>query len=82
MNLSNLTLIANNKLNEVARERIAVASGLFILFISAFLGMFFYEEDPNATTHFFWMKIIAALLVSISAGLSYGANKYAFNDIK
>ncbi|HYF29959.1 MAG TPA: hypothetical protein VD993_02460 [Chitinophagaceae bacterium] len=80
MNLSNLTLIGSDNLDAVTRERIAVVSGLLILFIAAFLGLLFYEEDPGIRKPFFWMKVLAAGFVAASVATSYRTNKYIFTN--
>lgn len=69
MNLSNLSLLNSRKMKQ--NDRIGFLSGLFILFISAFLGLFFFQEDPTIKTELSKLKIVSSVLVVSSIWLSY-----------
>lgn len=80
MNLSNLNLMGRIKLKR--KDRIAVMSGFLIVFIAAFLGLFYYEEDPEIRKDYVGLKIVAFIFVSVSVWVSYKANETAYNKSK
>jgi hypothetical protein len=80
MNLSNLNLM-RNEFEE--RERIAVLSAIFIIFISVALGASFIDESSSIKKPFVWSKIISVGIVLGSVWASYKANEFVYsNNIK